>query len=137
VVVAYYCPEPLSRQAERIMRGQMRPAISDLTEVEMVSALARKTRTREMLHEEARRVVAEFLVHLETDLYARLTLGREHFKLAREFIGRFTTPMRTLDALHLAVAAAEGLRIVTGDEHLARSAKTVGLQAEWLRVPKR
>jgi uncharacterized protein len=137
VVVAYYCPEPLSRQAERIVRSQVRPAISDLTEVEMVSALARKTRSREILHEEAQRVVAEFLVHLETNLYARLALGREHYKLAREFIGRFTTPIRTLDALHLAVAAAGGLRLVTGDRHLALSARTVGVQTEWIKAPKR
>jgi predicted nucleic acid-binding protein len=115
----------------------VRPAISDLTEVEMVSALARKTRTREIRSEEAQRVVAEFLLHLETNLYARLVLGREHYKLAREFIGRFTAPIRTLDALHLAVAAAGGLRIVTSDEHLALSAKTVGVQAEWIKVPKR
>ena len=38
-----------------------------------------------------------------------------HYHLAREWISRFTTPLRTLDALHLAVASQNNIRLVTAD----------------------
>ncbi len=44
VLVAYYCPEPLSDQVEAILLNTERPAISQLTEVEFISALTRKIR---------------------------------------------------------------------------------------------
>jgi len=46
LVVPYYCHEALSRAAERTLRGDARPALSDLVEVEFFSALARKVRMR-------------------------------------------------------------------------------------------
>jgi len=127
VLTAYYCPESLSREAERLVRATAQPAISDLTEVELLSAIARKARLGELTEGEARRVVARFLTHLEAHLYMRHPLERRHFTLAREWIGRFATPLRTLDALHLAVAAIDDLRLVTADRVLARSATELGL----------
>ena len=41
ILVAYYCPEALSVEAERLVRARVRPSISDLTEVELVSAVVR------------------------------------------------------------------------------------------------
>lgn len=134
VLVAYYCPEPLSRSAERAVRAQAGPFISDLTEVELLSALSRKTRRREMLKEDAERVAAQFFTHLETNLYRRIALERRHYKLARDLIGRFTISLRTLDALHLSVAASESLQLITADASLARSAKAVGVPAVCLRT---
>ena len=134
MVVAYYCPEPLSSRAERFVRAQVRPSISDLTEVEFVSALFRKIQRQEILKAVADLVVAQFSTHLEANLYTRVPLERRHYKLARDLIGRFSVSLRTLDALHLAVAASENLRLVTADSSLARSAKAVGLETVWLRV---
>ncbi|NWF56378.1 MAG: PIN domain-containing protein [Syntrophaceae bacterium] len=34
VIVAYYCPEPLSEAAEAFLTAHSRPAISSLTELE-------------------------------------------------------------------------------------------------------
>lgn len=136
MVVAYYCPEPLSRRAERAIRSQARPAISELTEVELISALARKTRNRELTREDVRRIMAQFQTHVEENLYTRVALNRRHYKSACELIGRFTSSLRTLDAIHLAVAATEGFQFVTADEPLFRSAKVVGVSVVWLRVGK-
>lgn len=44
VLVAYYCPEPLSVAVQQFLIEQPKPAISSLTEVELFSALARKVR---------------------------------------------------------------------------------------------
>jgi predicted nucleic acid-binding protein len=41
LLVPYYCPEALSQVAERTLRSDSRPTVSDLIEVEFFSALAR------------------------------------------------------------------------------------------------
>jgi predicted nucleic acid-binding protein len=127
--VAYYCPEPLSREAERLVRAEAKPSISDLTEVELLSAVSRKARLGELTTLDAGRVAAQFVAHLEAGLYARLALERRHYTLARDWIARFSTPLRTLDALHLAVAATEDLRFATADRALARAAEALGIPA--------
>ena len=44
VIVAYYCPEPMTEKAEAFLIAHLRPTNSTLTEVEMFSALSRKVR---------------------------------------------------------------------------------------------
>jgi uncharacterized protein len=39
VLVAYYCPEPLSEKAEKLLIRYLKPAISSLTEVGFFSAV--------------------------------------------------------------------------------------------------
>ncbi len=135
VVVAYYCPEPLSRRAEELIRAHTSPAVSDLTEVELRSALSRKVRTGELLPASATQIASRFSSHLEEGFYTRVPLERRHYEMAGEWLGRFALPLRTLDALHLAVAASEGLLFVTADAALARSAKALGIQIRRL-LPK-
>jgi len=133
VLAAYYCPEALSRQAERLVRSRSRPAVSDLTEVELLSALSRKTRTAELAVGAAQRVAAQFRAHLDADLFRRLAVQRRHYEMARDWIGRFTTPLRTLDALHLALAESEGLTLATTDQALASAAEALGVKSLRLR----
>ena len=127
LLVPYYCPEPLSQAAERTLRGDLRPTISDLVEVEFFSALTKKVREKEMPSTEAVRVGQQFLEHLQTGMYTRLAVQRRHYKTAREWLARFTFPLRSLDALHLALADAEGLRLATADRDLSRSARGLRL----------
>lgn len=129
LVVAYYCPEPVSRTAERLIRSRPQPVISDLTEVEVLSALARKLRTGEIRDADAQRVATQFLTHVEGQLYRHLPIERRHFRMARDWMRRLDTPVRTLDALHLAAAASHGLRLVTTDRLLATSADRLGVEA--------
>lgn len=125
--MAYYCPEPLSSPVQRLLRRQRQPVVSDLTEVEMMSAISRKVREGTMSRQDARKVAAVFLTHLDAGHYARLSLEPAHFRTAREWISAFDVPLRTLDALHLAVAYLKGLRLATADGALARSARMVGV----------
>ncbi len=127
VLAAYYCPEPLSQEAESIVRSKPSPAISDLTEVELLSALSRKVRTRELDATEAERIATKFLTHLEENFYKRFALERRHYLLARDWLRRFSSPLRTLDALHLAVAASGELQLVTADRGYARFAGALGI----------
>jgi hypothetical protein len=128
VLVAYYCPEPLSEQADRLVRSEIMPAVSDLTEVELLSALSRKVREGEMDRADAERVATLFSSHLGMQMYTRVPLRRPHYRLARDWIGRFVLPLRSLDALHLAVAEVEGRSMATADDRMARSAAALGIE---------
>ena len=134
LVVPYYCPEALSQAAERTLRSDPHPAVSDLVEVEFFSALARKVRVREMSAADATRTGEQFLKHLRTGLYERVAVQRQHYEAARSWLGRFTLPLRALDALHLALANVEGLRLATADQDLSRSARTLGVAVTLVRA---
>lgn len=71
--------------------------------------------------------------HLDAGLYARFGLSNRHDQRAREIIGRVDLPVKAPDALHLAVAAVELLRLVTADEQLARGAEALGLDVDVVR----
>jgi predicted nucleic acid-binding protein len=132
VLVAYYCPEPLSEKAEDFLMTHMQPTISVLTEVELFSALSKKVRTRELKRKDAQRVIARFLSDVENGYYTYLPVEASYYRLARDWIGMFSLPLRTLDALHLAVSSSEGLEIVTTDPGLFKSAKALSLNATLL-----
>jgi len=128
VLVAYYSPEPLSGKAEAFLLSNGRPVVSALTEVEVLSALARKVREHAMSKTEAIRIKAKFMSHVESGMYGRLTVEPHHYKLAGDWIALFKWNLRTLDALHLAIVSSEGLPIVTADQGLAKSAAGLGLE---------
>lgn len=134
VLVAYYCPEPLSPQAERLLRSAVRPSISDLTEVEFASAVRRKVLGGKLNNRQAAKILAQFAAHAAADLYTRLPLERHHFRLAGDLISRLSLPLRALDALHLSVASAGALELVTADKPLSESAARAGVRATLLRV---
>ena len=133
LLVPYYCPEALSPAAERALRGDPRPAVSDLIEVEFFSALARKVRARDMSAADATRTGERFIDHLHAGLYARIAVQRRHYEAVRGWLARFTLPLRALDALHLALADLEGLRLATADQDLSRSAKSLGISVTLVR----
>jgi len=129
VLVAYYCPEPSSEKIEAFITAQRQVAISALTEIEMFSALSRKVRERTMDRHDAGRITAKFISHLDGHYFTYIPVEAHHFRLARDWIGMFKLSLRTLDALHLAIASSEGFSIVTTDKGLSKSAKGLGLSS--------
>lgn len=127
VLAAYYCPEPLSAVVQAELARISGPTLSSLVEVELSSAVAMKVRRGELDATSANRVLSQFQVHLSGGYYRNVHIGPGEFALARDWIGRFATPLRTLDALHLATAFSHGLPIVTADVGLARSAAILGV----------
>lgn len=128
-VVAYYVPEPLSDQVQTYYQTETERTISDLVEVELLSALSLRVRIGDLERTDAERIARLFWRHLEGGVYTRRHLQATHYRLARDFIARFDLPLKAPDALHLALCAAEGLRILTADEQLARSAQALGIEA--------
>ena len=129
VLAAYYCPEPLSGKAQRALAEADERAISSLVELEFVSAIARKVRTKEIRQGDAHRILAVFQSHLEQGIYTRLGVEGAHFAKAREWLLTLVVPVVTLDALHVALAAMKGCSIMTADAALAKACAKVGVGA--------
>ena len=92
----------------------------------MFSAISRKVREGNLNKKSAGRILAAFLSHLDNQLYIVIPVERRHYRLARDWIGLLNNSLRSLDALHLAVASMEDRFIVTSDHGLARSAGAWG-----------
>ena len=131
VLTAYYCPEPMSPQAQAILRNQT-PTLSFLTEVEFFSAISRKVRTAELAKTDAHRIMAKFSAHVDSGLFVLVAVDNHHWRLARGWLGLFSPALRTLDALHLAIASCEELEFITSDKVLYRAGTDLGVKVQFL-----
>lgn len=133
VIAPFYWIEALSDTVEELLRTEIKPGLSQLVEVELFSALSRRVRMREISQEEARAIVNCFSYHLDNNFYLRIPIEPLNYQLARDWIGRFNTSLRTLDALHLACASSNNLRLVTADDALASSAEVLEIEVQLLK----
>jgi len=106
VVAPLYWTEALSDRVEALLRQEVELGISKLVEVELCSVLSRRVRMREIERDEAQAIANRFQTDLNSGFYSQLILEPIHYEMARNWIRRFDTPLRTLDALHLAIASA-------------------------------
>lgn len=134
ILAAYYCPEPLSEQAEQRLRALDPPVISWLTDVELHSALAKKVRRHELTEPAARRVQELFRAHAQQELYRVIPVVQRDFRQARQWMEKRECPLRTLDALHLAIAHRHALTVLTADHVMARAGEAFDLDAELVQA---
>ena len=133
IIAPYYCPEPLSELAEQRLLACKQPVISQLTLVEIKSALSRKIREKSLSREDGNRILNQFRLHTEEHgFYRILSLNDSHYKLASNWIEQFSTALRTLDALHLALASLGNLKLVTADKGLTKAARYFGLDVDMI-----
>ena len=132
VLAAYYCPEAMSTKAEKALMAGDVPTISLLVQVELYSALARKIREGTLTKVDATRIATQFRVHVDSGCFVILPVERVHYEIARDWIGRFATPLRTLDALHLAICSSAGGLLLTSDRGLAKAARRFGVRTKYL-----
>lgn len=99
IVAPLYWKEALSDTVKQLVLTETELGLSQLVEVELVSALSRRVRMREISQEEAAAIVHKFQTDLNGGFYTSIALETTHYNLAREWISRFDTPLRTLDAL--------------------------------------
>jgi predicted nucleic acid-binding protein len=74
----------------------------------------------EIARREAQQIVKQFQEHLQTGFFRQITPDFQHYRQAQQRLAQFNTPLRTLDALHLALAHSQMARLVTADIRLAR-----------------
>ena len=129
ILAAYYCPEPLSEKVEKFLISADRPCISSLTEVELASALSRKIREKNLSSEDGNKIFNQFQTHRIESLYRLIAVEDRHYQTAKNWILQFVVPLKTLDALHLAIAAECDLTLLTADKQLVISAGYFGINA--------
>jgi len=127
VLVAYYCPEALSDQVEALLRSRAGPVISELTELEFHSAVARKVLEGGLDRADGLRILSEFGTHVDGGWYTKLRIESPQYRLARDWLSQLHWPLRSLDALHLATVSKANTVLVTADAHLARVADSLGI----------
>ena len=94
LLAAYYCLEPLSQKVQEKLSKAARRVISPLVELELYSAVAAKVRARELTAASAGRVLDMFRKHLADGCYDIVPIDTPEYAMARNWIGRFSTPLR-------------------------------------------
>jgi predicted nucleic acid-binding protein len=133
ILVPYYCPEEISEKAEEIILSCNTPVISDLVQVELFSAVARKVRERELSRMDADKIISKFISHINGNYFQNEQIASHHYRLARDWLGRFSVTMRTLDAIHLAVASSLDATIITADKQLANAAVKLSVKSNLVK----
>ncbi len=99
--------------------------VSDLASAEFASAIARRVRTRETTLAEARTDLSDFDLWV-TRSAQRVEIAATDVALATTFLRRLDLPLRTPDAIHIAIAQRLGATLVTFDRRMAASAGALG-----------
>ena len=132
LLTAYYCPERDSALVQAYLASGIDIAISRLTETELASSLSRKVRTGELTSGDARRVLELFDSHVGT-AFELLSVTVIDLLAASRYIRRFDTALRTLDAIHAALASREEMTLATADVRLAEAATTLDIDTKLVR----
>jgi len=124
VVVAALGNEDSTRSVQDWMAEQQPGTlrISDWTVTEFSSAQALKLRTAQILPEHRADCLAAF-AHLVEESFVVLPITGTNFRTAARFVDHHQTGLRAGDAVHLAVCAEHGARLVTLDRTLATAAQ--------------
>ena len=128
VIAPLYRTEALTTTAESLLQ-QYRPVISLLTEVELASTVARWVRMNELDEAQAARVENTFAEDLRLAVYERAELQDRNYWRARTWLQQRNTGLRTLDALHLALAVENGWPLITADQQLHEAARALNAQS--------
>jgi predicted nucleic acid-binding protein len=109
--------------------GRVDLVISDLAVTEGASALARRVREGTLTSAGASRVLRAIVEALDGGVYRRVDLTADVYRRAEHFLLSLgATPLRALDALHLALAmSARAASMASFDVRLAAAARAVGL----------
>ena len=105
-------------------------AISTLTQVEIHCLLARRRRYRELDQEQESQIRLAVAEDIELGMLEVLTIEDRHMRRALRLLDSLQShALRTLDALHLAIAEHSGHRVLaTADIKMADAAEAMGLR---------
>jgi predicted nucleic acid-binding protein len=128
-----YVPEPESDLLDRFLSRRTDLMISELSITEVVSAVSRRKREGFLDSRQASKIKEALFADAKSfrrlDLNPTLHRHAEQLLLTTE-----TIPLRTLDALHIALAVSGGaMHIVTFDVRMADAAALHGLHVVELR----
>lgn len=126
----WYLPEPYSDAVESLLDSVGSVLVSRLTSVEFRCLHQRKLRDRQISKRVAQLNQQLFEDHLRQGILHIAPLSDSCFILADQLIAKMPDmPLRTLDALHLAVAhATDCKQFATADKTQAGAARALGFK---------
>jgi predicted nucleic acid-binding protein len=128
-LLPYYRHETTSDKVQSFLQSlDNTPYLSSLTKVEFASALARWVRTKELDPTNADHIQQLFLQHTNKPLFHVREVQAVHYALAEHWLINRTGALRTLEALHLAVASQLNSTLVTCDVALAKAAELLNIE---------
>ena len=133
VITSYYCNDNTTFFAQNALKHIPTAYISMLTEVELHSAIAKKIRTRELTEITAQQVLKQFYTHHKEHHFKKVRILNKYYIEACNWLKLFNSNLRTVDALHLAIAHHNGKILFTLDKDQANAAKKLDINAIYLK----
>ncbi len=133
-----YVPEPESDALEEFLRGRRDLLISELGITEVLSAVARRRREGVLTVVQAFDIRDAVLADADSGSLRRLDMSpRVHREAERLLFQLDSVAMRTLDALHVALALLNAAtHVVTFDTRMRAAALQAGLRTLDLQAPR-
>lgn len=128
-LVPFFVDEPTSSRVEDFLKRQPtgEATISQWTRIEFASAVARQIRIGAMNPEAAREVETAF-DSLIAESFVTILPTPTDFDLAKQFLRRYETGLRSGDALHLAIASNHGAQAIYSlDKRMLTAGRRLGL----------
>ncbi len=127
VLVAMLTVDTMNARADVFMRtNEPLVVISDFAAAEDTSAVSRRVRTREMSGEDANAIFSSMDEWI-TRKGGRRRMTSADVTRADALMRRLDLPLRTPDALHIAIAERVGATLATFDVKMAAAARVIGL----------
>ena len=127
ILIAYLTPEAGSAAAKAFMLSAGEPlAISSWSELELLSALGVKLRTKQLTDAQAKDVI-DVYVRLISPQFRRLAVLDADHRNAAVLLSGWQTTLRAGDALHLAIAAGHSATVFTLDRGMAVAGGILGI----------
>jgi uncharacterized protein len=127
LLLPVYVPEANSELANSAVQGETELLISDLTVAEFLVGLARKVKLGSLPSERADEVRAAFEQHMSEGFLQRVAVVGAHSEAAGQLALQSPVMLRTLDAIHLAVAVELKATVATLDGRLSDAARAFGV----------
>lgn len=130
VLAKWYLAEANSEQVVEYITGLDRAVVSTLTKTEMRCLLARRKRMQEISADLEAQIYATFLDDIAQGHLSLYAVDDKHIESACNLISILPAfSLRTLDAMHLAIAQHHGLEhIATADKLFASAAEALGFK---------
>jgi predicted nucleic acid-binding protein len=129
-----YVPETESEKLDSFLRGRRDLMISELAITEVLSAIARRKREGVLSVDQASEIRSAVLEDAESGSFDRLDLNPTvHREAERLLLGIDSISLRTLDALHVALAlSGSATHVLTFDLRMRAAALHAGLNSIFL-----